>query len=163
MLPPLADVSALEDWLGIEPLEGPAASRAGAYLAAASNLVRRETGRAWITDEDSTLDESSPTIDADDLAVVSAVVVQIVERKWNNPTGVVQQTKGPFSESYGQAAALGLYLTDAEKEQLSAFRTSSKPGLWAMRTSRGDCLSTTYVDVDPPGKPLPVLDAYEPW
>lgn len=158
-LPPLATVDALEEWLGLaEPLEGADATRAGAYLSVASMLVRSVTRRAWLTDDEPVaLDDLEPAITEDDLAIVSSIVVQAAERKWRNPSGVVQETKGPFSSSYGPAAASGIYLTDIEEAQLASFGSQpAKLKLGVLSTTRGDCLETNWVDVYPPGQALPV-------
>lgn len=155
-LPPLVTVVDLGDWLGQSLAVDDA--RAGAVIRAASTLVRRETGRQWVTevDEDDayTLDESVPAITENDLEVAQTVVKKVAARLWWNPAGASSQTTGPFGASWSEA---GLVLTDDEKEMLAGYATSSRPKLWTLPTTRGDCLETTYIDVEPPGAPLPYL------
>lgn len=172
-LPPLVTVADLADWLG-ESIEYEDA-RAGAVLRAASTLVRRETGRSWLTDpEDLTvLDESTPSIDADDLEVAQTVVKQVASRVWVNPTGVVHETTGPFSARYAEDAAQGLHLTATEAEMLSPYKTTARSGLHTIATTREDpvgitdlgiydpATGTVYAEVTPPGAPLPFLDGPE--
>lgn len=137
-LPPLADVNALEEWLGLEAdsLEGADAARAGAYLAAASTLVRGRTGRVWLAEGDE-LDTDEPTIDEDDLEVAKTVVLQVAERKWRNPSGAVQQTTGPFSSTFAAAAALGLYLSEEDELQLIPFKAAgAAKKLFTIATTR---------------------------
>lgn len=171
-LPPLVTVDDLSDWLG-QPIEEDD-PRAGAVLRAASTLVRRETGRDWVLEgeEDPTLDESEPTIDEDDLEVAQTVVKQVATRVWANPTGVVHETTGPFSARYSEDVAQGLFLTDTEKEMLAAYKTTSRPSLWTLATTRLASPGVTdmglladngtiYVEVEPTGDPLPYIDSGE--
>lgn len=157
-LPPLASIADLEEWLGIEPLDEDSAdaARAGAYLRVASALVRSFTHREWVGEDDEA-DASEPAITDEDIELVKGIVVQAAERKWRNPTGAVQETRGPFSSTYAAAVAFGIFLTEVEEAQLLDFQVApARPKLWSLRTTRGDCLDTNWVDVYPPGQPLPV-------
>lgn len=161
-LPPLVEAEAFEQWLG-EPLGDAAAqARAAAVLRAASMLVRRETGRAWLASAGE-LDDSTPTIDVDDLDVAQTVVKQVAERKWRNPGGVVHETTGPFSARYSEDAGKGLHLTDIEEELLAPYKTTKRSGIWALSTTRGDVeTTTTYLEVEyssglTPAEPIPWL------
>lgn len=163
--PPLATVNALEEWLGLaaDSLTGADAARAGAYLAAASTLVRSETRRAWLTAVD-TLDESVPGIDDDDLAVAATIVVQAAARVWRNPAGVISESTGPFSATFSDAAALGVYLTPTDKEMLAAYRTTAKPTLWTLPTTRHDAVEgTDYLDVVGTAEKMPYIERGQGW
>lgn len=167
MLPPLAAVEDLESWLGVATLSGTNATRAEAYLAAASAKVRAYTRRTWLSEDDE-LDESTPTITADDLELVAAgVVVPAAARMYSNPTGLLQETTGPFSARYADSAALGVYLTDDEKAILRSYCTTARPGLWTQRTTRDDGTGpdtrTIYAEVTPSGEPIPFMDRDEPF
>lgn len=167
MLPPLATVEALEEWLGVATLTGTNATRAEAYLAAASGKVRAYTRRAWMTEDDA-LDSSTPAITADDLDLIAAsVVVPAAARKYTNPTDVLQDTTGPFSARFPDSVALGVYLTDDEKAVLNPYRTTARPGLWTQRTTRDDGTGpdtrTIYADVSPSGEPIPFMNRDEPF
>ena len=107
-LPPLADVAALDAWLPGVVIVGDAAAeeRAEAVLAAASAYVRAENGKNWV-DENGDLVDDIPD-------AVAVLVVQVAARLWANPTGLTQETAGPFSATHGQGT-----LTDAERGVLA--------------------------------------------
>lgn len=107
-LPPLADVAALDAWLPGVAIVGDAAAeeRAEAVLAAASAIVRAENGKTWV-DEDGDLIDDIPD-------AVPALVVQLAARMWANPTGLTQETAGPFSAMHGRGT-----LTDDERGVLT--------------------------------------------
>lgn len=154
-LPPLASVDDLAAWAGQDATTD--AMRAGAVLSAASALVRAEAGQTWVN-----ANGSLAEVPAD----VTAVVVQVAGRVWGNPSGAIQWTKGPFSERYSDDAALGLYLTDAERAILARHRQGGTPnGLNVLSTTRGeDGSDTVYVPTGPPpsGYPFPWYDADDP-
>lgn len=149
-LPPLAPVSDLAAWTGQTiPSADP---RAGAVLAAASALVRAYAQKTWIDVDGVTL-----------LAVpedVAAVVVQVASRAWLNPNPNLKNwNKGPFAEGYFDAASLGLYLSDVDKDALAIYReTGASTGLGTIGVTRGDSgFDTVYVPTGPApsGYPFP--------
>lgn len=150
MLPPLVTVAALAAWVGEDFIDNDNA-RAAAVVAAASALVRAETGRTWVDD-----DNELTTVPDE----VSTVTVQVAGRVWRNPAGFVQDTTGPFTVRYPEIAGQGLYLTDAERSILSRYRTQRR-GLWTQRTTRDDpfiddaVLATVWLPVNPGTEPLP--------
>lgn len=167
MLPPLATVEALEEWLGEAIPGGADTTRAEAYLVAASNRVRSFTRRDWLLEDDEP-DGSTPAIDADDLDLVAtSVVVPAAARMWANPSGLLQESAGPFSGRFPEAAARGVYLTEDELAALGPFCTAARPKLWTQRTTRDDGSGpdtrTVFVDVTPAGEPMPFMDRDEPW
>lgn len=155
MLPPLVSVAALAAWVGEDFIDDENA-RAAAVVAAASALVRAETGRTWV-DEDNVL-----------LGVpeeVATVAVQIAARVWRNPAGFVQDTTGPFTVRYSERSGDGLFLTETERSILSRYRTQRR-GLWTQRVTRDDpfldaaavdavFVPTRYGDAGPFGEPVP--------
>lgn len=116
-LPPLT--SDLAAWVG-QSIEDDD-PRAGAVLSAATALVRGYAGQEWETDVP---DE------------VSAVVVQVAARVWNNPGGLVAETIDDYSRRFDESAASGLFLTDSEKSILSRYRTGTS-GLWVQPITSG--------------------------
>jgi hypothetical protein len=153
-LPALAAPADLAAWMGQDIPAGDA--RAWAVLSAASALVRAEAGQTWVNNTNDLTGVPDE---------VAAIVVQVAARVWANPTGAVQWTKGPFSERYSDDAALGLYLTDAEKSALSRYRSAAPSGLGVLSTTRGDDYAdTVYVPTGPPpsGYPFPWYDADDP-
>jgi hypothetical protein len=72
-----------------------------AYLADASALMRRHIPDGYTPDEDT----------------LTAIAVAVTRRVMANPGGYRQRTIGQYAETLGEAG--GLYLTDAEIEQLS--------------------------------------------
>lgn len=151
---PLASTDQFADWLGVT-LTGSDLTRADSILVAASSLVRSEAGRTW---EDETVPDD-----------VVAVVLQAAERKYRNPAGETQKTVGDVSVSYGNSAAVGLYLTDDEKIVVRRYRETASGGLWTLRTTRTDPNGegdlgtlyddTWYMDTNLSGTKLPWLDA----
>lgn len=104
MLPPLAtpaDVTVRYPALADTPTD-----QLEALLNDASALARSHANRTWV-------DGGGLLSDVPDGVV--GVVAAMVARSLINPTGVTQETTGPFNVSYGAAAADRLYLTRNEK------------------------------------------------
>lgn len=106
-LPPLATLPELEARLGAS-VDNP--EQALYLLDAASTIVRSVAGKLWV-------DEAGELVDVPDGA--SVVVVEMVARVADNPSGAVSTTEqlGPASNtiSYGEGAADRLYLTTADR------------------------------------------------
>lgn len=137
-LPPLVSVEDLAVWLGMS-VDRP---RAEAVLSATSALARAETGTQWETDVPSE---------------VHAVVLQAAGRAYKNPpSGVVQWSKGPFSERVLDAVALGIFFTDPEKAVLGRFRAGGRSGLYTLGVTRGAPMydETAWVPTAPVPGPL---------
>lgn len=128
----------LEPWL-----ENINYERAEAILAAASTLVRSKTpGQAWVDADGVQLE----TVTDDDFEAVKTVVVQVALRVYQNPQGVTQNVAGPFSHSVAAWAALGLSLTETERDMLPS--GSARPALWTMATTRSENdLPDIYLEV----------------
>lgn len=147
-LPLLATVGDFGEWIDqtLEP-DDPKLTR---WLRAASGLVRRAARQTWV-------DENGDLTDVPDDVV--AIVLQCVERKWNNPTGVASESTGPFSVKHPDMSAEGLYLTEDEKELLAGYRPTS--GLWSLRTDKDDeflrelVKDTVFVPDASGGDPIP--------
>lgn len=122
--PALATVDDLELLLG-ESIADP--GQAEARLQQASELVRAYAGLDWLNDAQ------------DELTLVPGaipfVVCGIVERATQNPTGVTQESTGPFSRSFGPDAASRIYLTDADKRIIR--RAAGAQPLAVISTTRG--------------------------
>lgn len=123
-LPALATVVDLENRLGDTV---PNHLQALALLAYASALVRSHTGKTFVDTDGNLLD---PLPDG-----LTQVTVEMVFRAVTNPTGATQETTGPFSISFGSAAAQRIYLTAADKSILGA---KGRGGLQVISTTRGD-------------------------
>lgn len=96
-------------------------------LEQASELVRAYAGTDWLNDDESDVDGVP--------GAIPGVVVAIVDRATANPGGVVQETAGPFSRSFGADAAERMYLTAGEK--LIVRHAVGRSGLSVVSTSRG--------------------------
>lgn len=153
-LPPLADVSDLAAWVGREIPD--ADPRAGAVLSAASALVRAFTAQTWVDDAgqlDAVPDE------------VAAVTVQVAARVWVNPSGLESVTLDDGTRRWGSAGGLGVYLTESEKEILSAHIEGGSPDLGTVSFATGTVGNrTVYVPTGPPpsGQPFPWYSADDP-
>jgi hypothetical protein len=127
-LPPLAEFEDFETWCSRAV---PNESRAEAILSAASTLVRTSTGRMWVDaagDPEEDLTETQ-------LDAAKTVVLQVSERVYFNPNGNTQESTGPFQRSVAAWYALGLVLTDEERQMLGPTETIS--GLGVISTTRG--------------------------
>lgn len=129
-------------------------TRAQAALDDASALIRNETGKTWVTDDE---------LDADVPDIVVTVTCRAAMRAFVNPTGLVQDTTGPFSASFANASS-DVYLTKNEKSDVR--RAAGKSGLWTQCVTRGPIEvrpitgcgeADEYVPVDPAGKDMPFL------
>lgn len=150
-LPALATVEDLAAWLdeSIDPTD----PRALAVLRMASARVRSYTGRTWV-------DDSGDLTDVPD--EVWSVTVQVAARAYTNPSGIVQETTGPFTARWPEEHGQVLFLTAAEQAALDPYR--SRPTLWTMRTEHDDPMlrtlaaSTVWVDVEGSSEPFPAYD-----
>jgi hypothetical protein len=96
-----ATVADYEAWTG-QQLDEPAAARVTMRLAAASALIRAQLPNGYTPDAD----------------VARSVTLTVVERAMVNPGGRRSITMGGYSETLDQNG--GLYLTDAERDQILA-------------------------------------------
>lgn len=178
-LTPLADVEALNERLVDDVTDD---DRAESLLAAASALVRTETGSAWV-DAGGNLIWDDP--DATDALVLlgdtlASITVSVAARAYENPSGFISETKGPFTQRRSDDAGDGVYLTDGELDALrkavALYRGAPSPGLWTLATTRGDIpdvaavaggiyderTDTVYLQTVGGGDPLPYRDPYDP-
>jgi hypothetical protein len=135
MLPALASIEDLEARLQGGLAESDQA-RAQAVLEDASTLVRRVAGSTWVEDE-------ALVDDVPDVVIV--VTLAVAKRAFLNPDGIRQESLGTHSVTY--EGANGVFLTDDERDAIQA-AVGAKPGLWTLRTTRGDFdLDDCYLDV----------------
>jgi hypothetical protein len=133
-MPSLASVADLEAVVG-DIASGADTTKAQARLDYASALVRAEAGVDWVNADGDELEDVP--------ASISMVVVAMVERAWTNPNGAVQRAAGPFSESYGTAAADRIYLTKSDRKIIRAAAGALQIGTVAM--TRGVLETPTVV------------------
>lgn len=144
--PALATLDDLERLLGdiAEP------DQAEARIEQSSELVRAYAGVDWLNDDETAI-ENVP-------GAIPGVVVGIVERASANPGGVVSETTGPFSRSFGADAASRIYLTDGDKRIIRHALGSGQSPLGVISTTRGametpnviDCWDGVLVEADDP-------------
>jgi len=125
---PLADVAALEKWLGEAITEDADVQRAELVLRFASALVRRESGRTW-------LDDNGELIDVPD--DVHLVTLAVAGRAYVDVEGWVRESVDDWTGEKESAEA-GVYLTAAEESILAAFKGNRYGGLGVVETTRGD-------------------------
>lgn len=130
---PFATPDALAAWVG-QSIDS-ADPRALAVLSAASVLIQSEVGASVV--------EAWEDIPAD----VSLVTVQVASRVWFNPQGLVADSIDDYSRRWENAQESGVYLTAAERDLLSRYRTTGPKGLWTLGTTRGDDYVDQYLDV----------------
>jgi len=138
---PLASSQDLADWLGQRQINE---DRANAVLVAASAMVRSEAGQTWL-DDGGALDSPPET--------VVAITVQVAAKMWANPTGVSQQTTGPFSSSFARQ-----YLTPEDRKYLNSLQPTA--GVWTLSTTREELETPDTIDVEGQDEPIPSGD---PW
>jgi hypothetical protein len=97
-LPLIASLEDLE--LRVGEIAQEQQDNAESLLRYASNLVRAYGNRLW---------------DADFPEELVEVVVGMVERARDNPTGATQESAGPFTVSWGPNAAQRVYLTRGDR------------------------------------------------
>lgn len=110
--------------------------QAQARLEDASEIVRAYAGTTWLNDDEDTL--------VDVPAQVAGVVAQMVERAARNPSGVTQETTGPFAVSFGAEAAARLYLTRNNKLVIRA--AVARTSIGTLSTSRGPLETPSVAD-----------------
>lgn len=124
-LPPLVTLADLED--EVEDSAVLTSSRASRIINRASTLVRGYTRATFV-------DENNELTDVPDAAF--EVTLSVSARAWRNPTGVIQDTTGPFTVRYPEQQAEGAYLTDAEKQMLDTLRAKAR--LWTQSLEKDD-------------------------
>lgn len=136
-LPSLATVGDLQDRLGESITD---TAQADALLDYASALVRAYTGRTYVDDDGNLVD---PLPDG-----VVQVTVEMVFRAVTNPSGVTQDTAGPFTVSFGADAAQRIYLTKADKTILGgtnqAFTIDTTPAASPVHELYGALVNGPY-------------------
>lgn len=152
-LPALATIEALEARLGRGVLVEPQRAQALAALADASELVRGETGRTWVTEPGGTV--SAP-------AVVVTITLQAALRVVRNPDGYSSETEDGYTYRRPESE-LGLYLTDAEILVLSRYAGQSQ--LHVQRVTREGRNEPYYLYDQFGGDPFLVADGDHggPW
>ncbi|MGE0133756.1 MAG: hypothetical protein AB7L91_06315 [Dehalococcoidia bacterium] len=153
MLPPLAELEALSERLGVvlvddhdEPTS-PDGVRALAALRDASALVRQEAGEDYVDDHEE-IDWGNLSTGAVD--VLQSVTIAAAYRAYRNPDGATQASVGDSSVSYSRQGVEGaVFLTEAEKRTVRRAVGKSTAGtvelVWPWATSS---VSAYMVDVD---------------
>lgn len=155
-LPSLAQVSDLADRAGAPIVGADLTKQAEAVLSTASVLVRSYANQTW-TNPDGTLINELPD-------AARAVTVDVAFRVWTNPDGLVGDSIDDTSRRWAERSGDGFYLTSGNRIMLDGIR-SSRRGLWALGTTRGDdYLNTVYVPTapEPAGYPFPWYAADDP-
>lgn len=148
-LPPLASLDQLGAIL-LRPISDDDSERAAALLDDASGEIRAEAnGTTWV-------DTDGETITAP--PVIVTLCKNVAKRAFLNPAGYSSESVGEWTGRFADRdqVSSGVYLTDPERRLIQ--RAIGKSGLGTISLTRYPelCGDATYVDVDPPGKPLPV-------
>lgn len=144
---PLADVTALADWLGEPIVEAVDVKRAESVLRAASSLVRRFTDKAWLTDA-GVVDPAMP----DDVAIVT---IQVAARGYSNPEGWANEAADDWRGGGRVVDEAGLFLTASEKAVLSAHVAARTSGIGIISTTKVSAPSTAGWVPTVDGPPFP--------
>lgn len=146
----LATVGELADWLGesitAESAEG---KRAAMCLRAASALVRKESGRAWLTEAGSLVDPLPED--------VKMVTLYCASRIFDNRSAQTRGGVDDYTEGWKVDEA-GAYLTSSERRLLAPFRAAVAGGLGVVSTTRREppVAGSGWVPTDTP-------DVFFPW
>lgn len=145
----LASVDDLADWLGETiPDNSAEARRASMCLRAASALVRKESGRTWLTESGSLVDPLP-----EDVAMVT---LYCASRVFDNRNAQTRGGIDDYTEGWKVDEA-GAYLTASEKRMLSPFREASSGGLGVVSTTRREApVVSGWVPTNTP-------DVFFPW
>lgn len=145
----LASVDDLADWIGESiPDQSAEARRATMCLRAASALVRKESGRTWLTEAGELFDPLPED--------VKMVTLYCASRVFDNRNAQTRGGIDDYTEGWKVDEA-GAYLTASEKRMLSAFRTTGSTGLGVVSTTRRETpVVSGWVPTDTP-------DVYFPW
>lgn len=123
-LPPLADIQALADSLGLPEAQVGADLRAHAVLRSASAFVRHEVRKTWV-------DAAGELFNVPD--VIPELVVEIAAAAYRNPDGLSAETLGNYS--YTRPGGNSAILTASQRALIGRLR--AKPPLWSLPTTRG--------------------------
>lgn len=145
-LPSLVDLAAFAVWLRRDVFVGDEATWAQAVLDAASTRVRSAAGQTW-TEGESLVDDVPDA--------VTTVTLLVAARAWRNPAGVIHDVAGPYSARYAEAVAQVVFLTDSDLGMLAEAKSTARPAIWTLGTTRSDLeTGSIYVDVVD-GEPMP--------
>lgn len=123
----LATVQELSDWIGEPiPANSAEAKRAALCLRAASALVRKESGRTWLQDNELVADLPDE---------VRMVTLYAASRVYDNRNAQTQGGIDDWQEGW-KVDESGAYLTASERRQLSAYRSTGLGGLATVATTR---------------------------
>lgn len=140
----LADVFELADWIGESiPVNSAEERRAVMCLRAASALVRKESGRTWLT-------ESGDLVNPLPEDVVM-VTLYCASRVFDNRNAQTRGGLDDYNESWKVDEA-GAYLTASERRMLAPFREAASGGLGVVSTTRRETpVVSGWVPTDTPG------------
>lgn len=162
--PALAEVGELEARLGHELDQ---VERAESVLDGASIRVRRASGRLWLLLGSGGALVTPHVVDPELPEIVWDITLTCAERAVRNPDGFSSESAGDYSyQRVGIPGGVGgLYLTDAEREELRQFWPDSDrrvAGLWTLSTTRNEWPDTTYwMPTSVGGDPFPVDELIE--
>lgn len=159
MLPPLADLAALSERLGLvlvddhdEPTS-PDGVRAMAALSDASALVRQEAGQDYIDADHDELDFGDLSQRAID--VLQSVTIAVAYRAYRNPDGTTQTSVGDVSVSYSRQGVEGaLFLTEAEKRLIRRAVGKSSAGAAGLQSPWAVPATNNYMVEVAGGEPM---------
>ncbi|MFF1540490.1 hypothetical protein ACFVWL_10440 [Microbacterium sp. NPDC058269] len=145
----LASVEQLADWIGESIPDNSAEERRAAMcLRAASALVRKESGRTWLSDTGELVDPLPED--------VIMVTLYCASRVFDNREAQIRGGIDDFTEGWKVDEA-GAYLTASEKRMLAPFREAGSGGLAVVSTTRRETPAVSgWVPTDTP-------DVFFPW
>lgn len=150
-LPPLADVRDLEVRLKRTLDTDPELSQAEAALDEASEIVRAESGKDWVSADDPTV-VTAPRI-------VKVITLRVAERKLRNPDGFSSESAGDYSyQRNGVSADGALYITPWELKVLR--RAAGKSGLWNQSLTRNEVSQGVFLEDSLGLELFPVADGW---
>ena len=116
-------------------------------MADASALVRAVADKTWVTDGE--VDEDVPDI-------VVSITLAAAKRAFVNPDGERSVAIDGYSTDFANASP-DVYLTAKEESRVRSAAGTSGGRLWTQETTRSDTpdVATVFLDVEPPGEPMP--------
>jgi len=134
MLPPFAKVEDLADWLAV-PIDESSADykRAKGALRMASALVRSETGKQWVDDDNKLVDPLPEQLEL--------VTLQAAGRGYMNPLSQTSDNESIDDYITGGRYLVeesGIYLTGSERSMLVSLSGRAFGGIGTISRTRGE-------------------------
>lgn len=127
-------------------------TRAQAALDAASTIIRAEVDPiTWVT---------GGAIDEDLPAIIRTICLDLAQDRYENPSGTRSETIGGYSYTNSGETTGGRALSTLQRTQIRRAAGLPNAGTITLESAHPLAGETVYLDVDPPGEPIPWTGPY---